>query len=317
VTGVILMYHRVAAPSNDAYGLAVSPSHFAAHVDYLRRLGCVVPLTEITKPARTLQIAVTFDDGYVDNAVTAAPLLASADLPTTYFITTGWLGGQLFWWDRLASALLENHPRPQGVDVTVGDRALWLDLSSVEARRTSLSFLHGRLQPLPPCELEATLNKILTVLKVPEPSDAKLKTMTTAALRAMSDLPHVAIGAHTRTHLQLAGQSESLQREEVMGSIHDLQTLLGHPVDSFAYPFGGRSEVGNLAPRLAQEAGCILACGTQHGAVERRSDSLRMPRLNVMDWEEKEFRARIFELAQPRWPRSIRRRDGSRGAVPA
>ena len=35
---------------------------------------CVVPLTEILQPAKALKIAITFDDGYADNASTAAPL---------------------------------------------------------------------------------------------------------------------------------------------------------------------------------------------------------------------------------------------------
>ena len=83
MTGVILMYHRVAKPADDAYGLAVSPDHFGAQVAHLNDLDCVVPLTDILEPSKALKIAITFDDGYADNASTAAPLLASAE-PSGY-----------------------------------------------------------------------------------------------------------------------------------------------------------------------------------------------------------------------------------------
>jgi peptidoglycan/xylan/chitin deacetylase (PgdA/CDA1 family) len=299
VTGVILMYHRVAKPADDAYGLAVSPDHFGAQVAHLNDLDCVVPLTDILEPSKALKVAITFDDGYADNASTAAPLLASAGLPATYFITTGRLGGRHFWWDRLAAGLLSNHPKPSGIDVTVGGRALWLALHDPGACLTSLRFLHRRLRPLPPDELLATVDDLLERLGAPEPPDDQV-SMTAEELREISQLPVVAIGAHTRTHLQLSGQNEDLQQDEVMGSLADLREILNQPITSFAYPFGSRSAVGDLAPRLIRESGCALACSTEEGSVHRGSDRYRLPRLNVRDWDAAEFAGRIDELAHDR-----------------
>lgn len=296
MSGVILMYHRVAAPGDDTYGLAVTPDRFNAHAEHLARLGCVVPLAEIRQPGNSLKIALTFDDGYADNATTAAPLLASAGLPATYFITTGRLGGQHFWWDRLATGLLGEYPKPTGIDVSVGGRDVWVALNDAEARRTSLSFLHWRLLPLPPDELLATVNELLAQLGAPEPPDDAF-TMTVDQLRAMSRLPQVEIGAHTRTHVQLKGQTERVQQHEVMGSVADLAAILGQPVTSFAYPFGGHRAVGDLAPRLTREAGCIVACTTERGPVVGRSDHHRLPRLNVRDWDATELAAQIQQVA--------------------
>jgi hypothetical protein len=49
------------------------------------------------------------DIGYRDNVELAAPLLAAAGLPVTWFNTAGRLSGQRFWWDRLTHALLGPH----------------------------------------------------------------------------------------------------------------------------------------------------------------------------------------------------------------
>lgn len=294
MSGVVLMYHRVANVEDDLYGLAVHPQRFGDHIEYLMNRGCVVPLGDLLNPASSARIAVTFDDGYADNAITAAPLLAAAGLPATYFITTGTLGGRRFWWDRLAAALLGEHPLPDGVDVRVGGRQLWLSLNSPLARRTAVNFLHRRLRPLPPDQLEAVVDGLLARLRAPQADDGL--TMSTDQLQGIADLPLVEIGAHTRTHLQLAGQREALQRQEIIGSVSDLSSLLGRPVTAFAYPFGSSSAVGTLAPKLAREAGCSLACSTHPGTVSSHSQRYSLPRLNVRDWNAGELATHIKQL---------------------
>ncbi len=65
---LILLYHRVAEPRDDPFQLAVSPHNFESHLEYLSRRGGVVPLNEIHLRTKVDRIAITFDDGYRDNA---------------------------------------------------------------------------------------------------------------------------------------------------------------------------------------------------------------------------------------------------------
>jgi peptidoglycan/xylan/chitin deacetylase (PgdA/CDA1 family) len=296
VTGVILMYHRVAEAQLDSYDLSVAPRRFDAHLEHLQSLGRVVPLSDILVPSEELKVAITFDDGYADNATAAAPSLVEAGLPATFFITTARLDGQHFWWDRLAAGLVADYPKPAGIDVAVGGRDLWLALDDEQACRTSLAFLHQRLQPLPPDEILVVVEEVLDRLEAPAPPDDAL-TMSPDQVLALDAMPLFEIGAHTRTHLQLGGQRTSLQRDELRGSMADLNALLGHPVSSFAYPFGDRVSVGDQAPRLVREAGFALACSTTHGPVRRRSDRYALPRLNVRDWEAPELADQIERLS--------------------
>ena len=54
-------------------------------------------------PPRAL--AITFDDGYADNATEAAPILRALGLPATFFVTTGLIGTpQHFPWDQPGAA---------------------------------------------------------------------------------------------------------------------------------------------------------------------------------------------------------------------
>jgi peptidoglycan/xylan/chitin deacetylase (PgdA/CDA1 family) len=46
------------------------------------------------------------------------------------------------------------------------------------------------------------------------------------------------IAAHTRTHPELPTLTKDEQITEIQGSKEDLEKLLGHPVENFAYPYG-------------------------------------------------------------------------------
>jgi peptidoglycan/xylan/chitin deacetylase (PgdA/CDA1 family) len=86
------------------------------------------------------------------------------------------------------------------------------------------------------------------------------------------------IGAHTRHHVDLLQLSGSALDSEVGGSRRDLEKVLGHPVYSFAYPFG---RFGPATLAAVRRAGFLMAFTTQAGTVESTSSPLTMPRIHV------------------------------------
>lgn len=96
----ILMYHRV-LPTTRFDQLTVTPERFAAQMAWLaerfevvsldqtvaglRRTGQILPPNP--KPARP-RVALTFDDGYLDNLTHAVPVLQRLRLPATIFVTS-------------------------------------------------------------------------------------------------------------------------------------------------------------------------------------------------------------------------------------
>lgn len=109
---VILLYHRIAEPRSDPWGLCVSPERFRAQLAMLVAERRVLPLDELVSrlaagDAPRFATAITFDDGYADNLEAAAPLLEEAGLPATLFVTSGAIGsGEPFMWDEpIAEAL--------------------------------------------------------------------------------------------------------------------------------------------------------------------------------------------------------------------
>jgi peptidoglycan/xylan/chitin deacetylase (PgdA/CDA1 family) len=90
---VVLCYHSIHPTTSFA---TVSPATFAQHLDWLADRCAVVPLEQIAQHRRPPNVvrpvvAITFDDGYLDNYEYAFPLLCSRGLPATFFVTAGLL----------------------------------------------------------------------------------------------------------------------------------------------------------------------------------------------------------------------------------
>src|SRR2546429_4754526 len=117
----ILLYHRVSEIHRDPQLLCVTPAHFVEQLEVLRRWYVVRSLEQLLNAqdsGLTLrrQIAVTFDDGYLDNLTNAKPLLAKHDVPAVVFVAVGHVGKtREFWWDELERIVLDPPHLPPGL----------------------------------------------------------------------------------------------------------------------------------------------------------------------------------------------------------
>jgi peptidoglycan/xylan/chitin deacetylase (PgdA/CDA1 family) len=101
---VVVAFHRVtdALPED---GLTRSSRAFEQFCRFFRDNFDVVPLGDVIGRLRRGvsvggTLAITFDDGYLDNFEVAAPILDKLGLPATFFVATGWIGSRVVpWWD--------------------------------------------------------------------------------------------------------------------------------------------------------------------------------------------------------------------------
>jgi peptidoglycan/xylan/chitin deacetylase (PgdA/CDA1 family) len=101
---LVLAYHGLGCYPRalDPYNLMVDPVHFRRQVATLRRRGYrFVSLAELAAHLDDGAlpdgiVALTFDDGTVDNLELLAPLLAELELPATVFACPGLLGAAHF-----------------------------------------------------------------------------------------------------------------------------------------------------------------------------------------------------------------------------
>ena len=102
---VVVTFHRVQDVEGPG-GLTVDVRAFAQFCRFFKQHFRVVPLRELVdrlERGETLhrELAITFDDGYLDNHDHAAPVLEELGLPATFFVVTDWIGTDVVpWWDR-------------------------------------------------------------------------------------------------------------------------------------------------------------------------------------------------------------------------
>lgn len=281
----ILIFHRVLPAQDPLFPGEVDRARFGRICSWLREWFNVLPLegayerlVEGALPARAL--AITFDDGYRDNAEIAMPVLQSHGLTATFFVATGYLGDGCMWNDKIIEAV--RHTRREHVDtgdLMAGDNER-LSLSSIEARRAAIANLLRRAKYLAPTERARVADAAVRQLAVETPRDLMMQASQVRDLRAGG----MDVGAHTVSHPILARCERSQALTELRDSKTALEGLLQEPVCTLAYPNGvPGDDVSEREPLLAREAGYRLAVTTRWGYTTAASDPYMLPRFSPWD----------------------------------
>ena len=278
----VLTYHRVDDPSASPLlypGLiSAPPAEFEEQMGFLASQCRPISLAELRAvrcgEARLepRSVVVTFDDGYRDFAEHAWPILKRQGIPVTLFVPTAYPGDphKAFWWDRLYGALVSTGPRGPIV-TSVGELPLATEAERLQAFRR----LRGHVQALSHEEAMGLVDEVCAALAAPTPDSSVLGWPELRALAADG----VVLAPHSRSHPLLDRLPRGAVRDEIVGSLEDLEREIGVAPPVFAYPGGAQD--GYVA-RILEEAGFELAFATTRGTNDlRRADWLRLRRINV------------------------------------
>ena len=315
--GLVLMYHRIAEPGLDPWGLSVSPSHFAEQLEvikkYFQPLSMKELLTQLQRgkiPNRC--VVVTFDDGYLDNLQNARPLLEKYGIPATVFLVSGAIGeGRSFWWDELEWLLLQPGTLPDVLELNINGRLYEWQLGEARSYRnedrhndrqrrpwvappgTRLAFFYlvwQRLLELSWSERLEALDAIRLWARLSGNRPREDRALTGEEAQALGSGSLIELGAHTVTHAALKRLPGARQVEEIRGSKSQLEEILGRPVTSFSYPHG---EYSVETVDLVRRAGFLGASTTSLTCVRPDADPFQLPRFQVDDWSGERFLRRL------------------------
>jgi peptidoglycan/xylan/chitin deacetylase (PgdA/CDA1 family) len=309
---IILMYHRVAELPYDPWSLCVAPSRFAEQLRSLVGARSVVSMDTLVRrlvrgELNGREVAISFDDGYVDNLTVAKPLLEQVSAPATVFLTSGRLGAsEEFWWDELAHMCLGG-TSAISARVELAGRIVELELASRmfpatsawtwelppgnERERVYLQ-LWNLLQRVDETTRRECMERLRQVLGKPAAAPGNLPMRSEDVPKLISG-GLISVGGHARTHLALSTLSSSDKRSEIAESKRDIESLTGRPVSGFAYPFGDRDEE---AKQLTEQAGYTWAVSTHAAALRPRPDLFDLPRLQVLNWTGPQLLQQLSQL---------------------
>lgn len=280
----ILAYHRVAELRDtravDSRTVSATPEGFARQMEHLARHYRVVSMAEVleaVEKGRALPkraVLLTFDDGYADFAEIAWPILKELRLPATMFVPTAYPGDpeRVFWWDRMYQAFAATLTAE--IDVPPLGR---LPLLPLDQKRRNLRMVQNCLTTIAHREAMQLVDFLCAELGLSSARGGSV--LSWEQLREL-EREGLTLGPHTRTHAILTKVTHEQIREEVRGSLEDLQRETGTCLPVFCYPNGNHNET---VVSVLREQGIRLAFTTLSGPNELGSvDPLRLHRSVIM-----------------------------------
>lgn len=226
--------------------------------------------------------ALTFDDGFENNASVAAPILFDAKLPATFYVTTGWMGTtSRSWVDRLEACL--EHALPGTL------RLPWEHIERPHAhpgdRIAILEAIRGHVKRQRAFDREVFVADVYAQCGVDERatwSDPLDRKLSWEQVREIAAEPLFTIGSHTHTHAMLSYCTPNQREDEIATSIRLLRERVRMTTRHFAYPEGLAHHFDDdVITRL--KAHEIMCCPTAiDGISTHEMDPFSLRRIPVM-----------------------------------
>jgi peptidoglycan/xylan/chitin deacetylase (PgdA/CDA1 family) len=270
---LIVNHHRVgdvASTRFDREVFSASADEFDMQLKYFKRHFNVVAGDELEDlvygktPLKHTHIAITFDDGYINDYTTSFPILKANDCAGTFFLVPSYVGtATIPWWDEIAF-LVRNSQRGE------------INFRTPVPATISLAG-----------DREIAIHEVLRHYKRPDNHDGE-RFMNELREQAGCTLPAVGrrfiswdearemqaggmyIGSHTQTHRILGQMTPDEQEWELSESLKNIETGLGNPVRSLAYPVGIRGAFTDATQQIAQRLGYAM-CFSFYGGINTPS----------------------------------------------
>lgn len=251
----VLGYHRVVEridrDGNVNPSLCITVDAFRRQMEQLRRELVVLPLSYVARAvAGELELprdaaAVTFDDGYRDVLLRAAPVLQELAIPATVFVPTGFASAE-------GRARLLPHDRLYAVAVAAARAGRPL------GDGTPADLVEAMIRTTPARTLVARIEALEAEFGAPRLDDGA-EVLAPVEVRALADRGWE-IGAHTVGHVVLTHESPDETRRQLVAAKADLERWSGRPCRYFAYCNGYHSPSVVAEVRRAGYQAAVTTC---------------------------------------------------------
>jgi peptidoglycan/xylan/chitin deacetylase (PgdA/CDA1 family) len=287
---LILCYHGIVpdeiAEDLQSYGNLVGLSEFSEQMSLIARRMTPISLSALDRwfhggsalPANP--VLITFDDGYRNNLLHAAPPLLEFGVPAVFFITVGHVGTDSLLWptEVYRSVLLWPSPLvplPDGSTLTVPANELQKRSALAEWTREFCKTVSEDLKSQYLMTLREAAFRPFT--------NDEVEMFSFLSWEEISRLHRMGfeIGSHTVDHCILTRIGADRLRLELEVSRQQIERNIKTPCISLAYPNGSASDYSPQVLSAAAQAGYQLAFTTTAGPCNRPADPLALNRICI------------------------------------
>ncbi len=282
---IILFYHRFSSGENGEYILPrLDIREFERQIIHLRKYYRVISMDELAEVAREQKhfsrpsIAITLDDGYLDNYQLAFPILHRNKVPGTIYLTVGCMDGPgNIWIDTIEDILMLTREKTLTLK-DMGDAILAIE--DRDGKRKAESLLYGKMRQMENSGRKKALDHLCALLKVePEQINASPRKMLNwEEIKEMAQAG-ISFGAHTVTHGFLPGMPLDEAQWEIRESKEKIERILGCRIRHFAIPNGKTDDFSGDLTEFCKDIGFETVVTTESGAVKPADDRYSLKRI--------------------------------------
>jgi peptidoglycan/xylan/chitin deacetylase (PgdA/CDA1 family) len=282
----ILMYHAVVRkPLPIPDWCFVSEDTFRDQMEAVAATGRACALSDaverlIAGSGDEPAIAVTFDDGFLNNCTVAFPVLQHFEIPATIFVNTAFVDTpDCVWFCKVNRAVAETRLQ------ALAWRGESYDLSSTEARSAASARMQARLKEHPHPDLLRALADLCRDLGhdagEPVTPESPYAVLDGESMHRMSASGLVDFGGHTHTHAILSQLSREQSQFEILTSVAGVGEFNTRPVKVFAYPNGRRQDYNAESIEILRAAGIHAAVTAIHGSNLQSTPLMELRRFGI------------------------------------
>lgn len=289
---VVLTFHRILADEAmeqtcSPEGLVMRESTFQSLLTFVNNHYSVFS-AESGFPADTAKrvpVAITFDDGWEDNASTAFPIAKALEIPFTIFVCTELMDkAEPFWPEKIVSLFRTVGDSTEASEPVAralkscGYPELTAAVASANADRCDV--LIGQLKAIPSEERRRILHSLLVCRSSDTRNTDGTVDRTMSWVQASELLQGgVSFGSHTQNHEILTTVPLAQMEQEIRDSKTAIEERMG-ACTTFSYPNGSFSpEVREIVARSGYKRAFI----NSPGIWRQEDDPFLIPRINLSE----------------------------------
>ncbi|MGA2315994.1 MAG: polysaccharide deacetylase family protein [Thermodesulfobacteriota bacterium] len=263
---IILLYHRITNNNSKYHNKERAMHHHIKHLErelpYFKKNYQILTLDEVIQGLksgvgfRRPSVAITFDDGYLDNYTLAYPVLKKYGVPATIYLATDFIGtSQRIWTDQIEFMLLGARKDQFSLHRLFGDKEL--RIKTKEEKEQVSNKITEALKKRPDAERTEILCELFKTLEINSNhgKDCEERIMLNwDEVRKMAK-NGITIGSHSHTHPILSRMPIQKAKEEILESKKIIEENLSIKVKHFAFPNGKQDDFNEELKDYCQEVG--------------------------------------------------------------
>jgi len=291
---IILLYHRIVDDNSKYLNKGAAVHHhikdFKREITYFKKhfqilsMDQVVNHIKVGKGFKRPSIAITFDDGYLDNYTLAYPVLKKHGVPATIYLTTGLVGTpDGIWTEQIGVAFLETKKACFNFSVLLGDETI--PIETKEEKERANSEVSEALKLRPDDERRELMQKLFEELEVSEKSGKHFGERMMLNWEEVQEMRKdgMTIGSHSHTHPILSQMPSEKAKDEILNSKKVVEKNVDIEVKHFSFPNGREEDFSDELRDYCREIGFESICSVVYGPYDAsKKDPFALKRVGAI-----------------------------------